>query len=173
MSVPKTAAAAACAMLLACSPTFDWRELQPEGAGVSVLFPCKPDRHARPLRLLDRKLTMEMLVCEAGGVTFALSFADTQDPAAVGASLDELRRLAVDNVAGTVSSTQPAKVPGMTPNEKAVRVAINGRLPNGASVGEQVVLFARGLRIYQASVIGAKLPSEPVESFVASLRLAS
>ncbi len=85
-------------LLSACSPAFDWRELQPEGTGVSVLFPCKPDRHARPVLLLKQKVTMEMLVCEAGGVTFALSFADTQDPAAVGASLDELRRVAVGNV---------------------------------------------------------------------------
>lgn len=174
MAFLKPAAVLLALMLLsACSPAFDWRELQPEGSGVSVLFPCKPDRHARPLLLLNQKVTMEMLVCEAGGVTFALSFADTQNPAAVGASLDELRRVAIGNVTGTVVSTQPARVQGMTPNDRAVRVTIEGRLPDGRGVGEQVVVFARGLRVYQASVIGAKLPAETVDTFLASLRLAT
>lgn len=174
MTLPNPAVALAALMLLsACSPAFDWRELQPEGSGVSVLFPCKPDRHARPLRLVNQKVTMEMLVCEAGAVTFAVSFADTQDPASVSVALEELRRVAVSNVAGTVTSTQPARVQGMTPNDQAVRLVIDGRLPDGRAVGEQVVVFARGLRVYQASVIGAKLPAETVDTFLASLRLAT
>lgn len=173
MVLPMLAAVAASWLLVACSPVFDWRELQPEGSGVAVQFPCKPDRHARPQRLAGQRVVMEMLVCEAGGVTFALSFADVPDPATVGAALEELRGLAIGNVAGTLTGSQPARVPGMTPHEQALRLAIDGRLPDGRAVGEHVVLFARGLRVYQASLLGGKLPAEPVDAFVASLRLIS
>lgn len=167
----KPAAGLAALMLVACSPTFDWRELHPEGSGISVLFPCKPDRHARPVRLVGQSVTVQMLVCSAGGVTFALSFFDVGGPAAVGAMLDELGRLAVGNVGGTVTRSQPALVTGMAPSDKALRLSIAGRLPDGVAVNEQVVLFARGLRVYQASLIGAKLDAESVETFVTSLRL--
>jgi hypothetical protein len=155
-----------------CSPPLDWRELRPEGKGLVAMFPCKPDRHARPVMVAGQRVRMEMLVCGADGATFALSFADLPDPAAVSPALSELRAIAAANVAGTVSESVELQVPGMTPNAQARRVAIVGRLPDGAAVVEQVAVFAKGLRVYQASVIGVTRSADAARIFLASLKLA-
>jgi hypothetical protein len=76
-------ATALAATLWACAPPLDWREFQAEGSGIVATFPCKPDRHSRSVALAAQTVRMEMLVCSAGDVTFALSFADLADPGQV------------------------------------------------------------------------------------------
>jgi hypothetical protein len=162
----------ACAAI-ACSPTLDWRELRPEGSGIAVSFPCKPDRHARTLAVAGHPVRMEMLVCSAGGATYALSFADLPEPVAVVPALAELRAVAVANIAAPPSPLLDLRVPGMTPNVQAGRIAVSGRLPDGAAVQEQAAFFAKGLRVYQASVIGAHLGGEAAETFLTALKLST
>ena len=41
------AAVAVTAALLACSPTFNWREVRLESTGLKAMFPCKPDHATR------------------------------------------------------------------------------------------------------------------------------
>ena len=50
----------------------------------------------------------------------------------------------------------------MTPNPAAIRLRVEGRLPDGKAVQEQAVFFVRGLRVYQASVIGSMPGTEAV-----------
>ncbi len=156
--------------LSACSPALDWRETAAEGSGVVAMFPCRPDRHARTVELGGSKLKMEMLVCPAAGATYALSFVDVPDPARVGTALAELRAAALRNVQALQPAVVPARVPGMTPNAEAVRVSAAGRLPDGAAVQAQAVFFAKGLRVYQGSVIGATPAAEANEVFFAGFR---
>jgi hypothetical protein len=165
------AVGAALALLGACSPTLDWRQFTPEDFGVTVVFPCRPDRHARALELAGAKAQMEMLVCSAGDDTFAVSFVDIADPAKVGAALVELRDAALRNVGAAPVSPAPFNVPGMTPNPEAVRLAFDGRLPDGRTTRERTAFFVKGLRLYQASVIGAKPSDEAVETFLTGLKL--
>jgi hypothetical protein len=72
--------------LLACTPTFNWRDVSFEQAPATALLPCKPDRGSRPVELAGHKLTMHMAGCEAGGAMFAIALvelADAQHSAAV------------------------------------------------------------------------------------------
>ena len=154
----------------ACSPALDWREFVPQGSGLSVAFPCRPDRHARAVPLAGRPVQMQMLVCAAGGSTFAVSFVDVADPAGISAALADLRATAVGNVQGREPTVTPFQLKGMAANAQAVRVSVAGHLPNGAAVREHAAFFARGLRVYQATVIGAA-PGEPeVDAFFAGLK---
>ena len=159
------------AALCACSPTFDWREMQAEGSGVVASFPCKPDRHVRTVPLAGQAVRMEMLVCSAGGATFGLSFLDVYDPARVTAMLLELQRLAVANIAANNPGSTPLQVAGMTPNPGAVRLRLEGRGPDGTGVSEQAGFFVKGLRVYQATVLGKSWPPETADTFFAGLRL--
>ncbi|MEP7296466.1 MAG: hypothetical protein ABI702_09760 [Burkholderiales bacterium] len=154
----------------ACSPELDWREFVPEGSGISVTFPCRTDRHARSVVMAGAKVQMEMLVCSAGDVTYAVSFVDVADPVRVSATLVEWREAAVRNVQGVETQVSPVRIRGMTPNDQAVRLAVTGRLPDGKAVKEHAAFFTHGLRVYAATVIGAKPAAQAVEAFLGGLR---
>ncbi|CAN5215073.1 hypothetical protein BH11PSE9_BH11PSE9_26020 [soil metagenome] len=158
------------ASLTACSPTLDWRETQFEGSGIVASFPCRPDRYARAVIVAGAKAQMDMLTCAAGGATYALSFFDVADPAAVTPALADLRALAASNLGATAPQAAPLEIKGMTANEQSARLTIAGRLPDGAAVQESVAFFVKGLRIYQATAIGAKLAPEALDTFFASLK---
>jgi hypothetical protein len=165
------AGAVAAFMACACSPALDWRELRPEGSGIAALFPCKPDRNVRSLAVAGHQVRMEMLACSADGATYALAYVDLPEPAAIGPALAELRGFAAVNIGAAPATVAALQVPGMTPHPQAARVAFSGRLPDGAAVQEQAAFFAKGLRVYQASVIGTRLQGEGAETFLAALKL--
>ena len=156
--------------LAACTPAFNWREFIAEGSGVVAMFPCRPDRHARPVVVAESKARMEMLVCATGGSTFALSFLDVADPARVNATLGELRAIALANVQGVQPQVVPVQVIRMTPNPQAVRLSAEGRLPDGNAIHVHAAFFAKGLRVFQATVIGAEPAPQVVETFFGGLK---
>jgi hypothetical protein len=162
------AALAACSAA-ACSPTLDWREFVPEGSDISVTFPCRPDRHVRTLRVAGERVQMEMVVCTTADTTFAVTFFDLADPARITPALRELKATTVGNVQGKALQTVPARVKGMTPNDESVRLSVDGRLPDGAAVREYAAVFVHGLRVYQATVIGARPDPQGVETFFGGL----
>lgn len=159
-------------LLTACSPTLDWRELRPEGSGAQLMLPCKPASHARKVKLAGGEVELSLYACSAGDVTWALAFADLADPARVGSALQELRAAALANLGADESQATvlPLKVDGATPNPAATRLALNGRLPDGKPVQEQVAVFSKGTRVFQATCVGAALPADAVQTFFESLR---
>jgi len=165
----------ACVSLLctACTPALNWREVQPEGSEVFAMFPCKPELYARKLPLAGDSVEMRMSSCVVDGVTYALAYASVGEPARVDAALVELRNAAARNLGGAIQETGNAIVPGMTPSERARRVSVAGSGARGEPLQEQAVFFAKGLRVYQASVVGAKVNSEAADTFIAGLRFAS
>ncbi len=166
-----TLVAAALCGLCGCSPALDWREVRAEGSGIVALFPCKPDRHVRTVSLAVQSVRMEMLVCSAGGVNYALAFFDVSEPARVTAALHELQSLAASNLASIRQESRALSVSGMTPNPRAARLVLEGRQPDGAGLEEQAAFFVKGLRIYQATVLGRKVPAESADNFFGGLRL--
>lgn len=159
--------------LVGCTPALDWREFEPEGSGIIVTFPCRPDRHARNVTVAGAATRMDMLVCAAGDATYALSFIDVSDPAGVGAALADLRAVAAANLGSAAVSPGEVRIRGMTPNPTAARLALAGHRPDGSALQQHAVFFAKGLRVYQASVVGATLPGEAVDTFFSGLKLPS
>lgn len=158
------------AALSGCTPVLDWREVRPEGSQVRLMMPCKPASHARTVALAQRRVEMSMYACTAGEVTYALAFADMADPAAVTPALAELARSARANLSGSGNAASSAgAVSGMTPNPEAAQWHIEGRLPDGRQVREHVTVFAYGTRVYQATMMGARVDSEARETFFSSL----
>jgi hypothetical protein len=82
--------AATCAML-ACTPTFNWRDVSFEQAPATALLPCKPDRGSRPVELAGHKLMMHMAGCEAGGAMFAVALVELTDAQHSAAVLNALK----------------------------------------------------------------------------------
>lgn len=160
--------------LAACTPALDWRELSPDGSQARVMFPCKPASHARQVAIAGETIELSMFACSAGETVYALSFADVKDPARVGSALDDLVRSAQSNVqAQGGAASAPANVVGMTPKPQAGQWLLAGRLPDGRAVQERVMVFSHGTRVYQATMLGAKLDSEAQDTFFGALRVGS
>lgn len=158
---------------VACSPALDWREFVAEGSDLTVTFPCRPDRQARAVAIAGTTRRLELLACKAGGATYAVAFAGGIEPARITQTLAELGAVAIGNVAGRDARWTPWTTPGMTPNPLARRLAVAGRLPDGAAVQEHAAFFTRGARVYQATVIGAKPAPQAVETFFGGLKFAA
>lgn len=158
-------------LMLGCTPALDWRELRLANSGLTVLFPCKPTSHARRVRLGPDAVRLELHACTAGGMTWAVALADMQDPARVGPALTQLRTAAADNLSAAPAQLLALKVEGATPNPASERVQFQGRMPDGRAVTEQVAVFAKGTRVFQAVAVGEKLDAEAADGFFGSLRL--
>lgn len=160
-----------CAMA-ACSPALDWRELRPAGSGLLAMMPCKPASHARQLRLGGAAVEMALYACSAGGTTYAVGFADVGQPERVEPALAELAAAAARNIGSKgTPAVAPLHVDGMTPNVQAGRRLLSGQLGDGRRVEEQVMLFARGTKVFQATMVGKKLDADAIETFFGALRL--
>lgn len=160
-------------LLGACTPSLDWREVRPEGSGAVALFPCKPSTDARMVTLAGARVRMVLAACNAGDATWAVAHADVADAARVAPALEALRAASVANLAGTAERVGPMKVEGMTPNARAERVRVLGKLPGGEAVTLEGGVFTRGTRVYQASVMGKSLDAEAVAVFFDNLKLPS
>ena len=167
------AALAGAIAALACSPVFDWRETRPEGSGVALMFPCRPAHQERTVRIGAAVLPMQLHSCSAGGATFALGRVDVADPADVTPLLAAFRVQATANLGGTASEQGVFAPPGATPNPQGVRIAFSGVRPDGSRVVAQAAFFVKGLRLYQATVLGADNAGgrEAVDIFFGAIRL--
>lgn len=157
--------------LAACTAALDWRELRPDGWALSAALPCKPVRQQRSVVLAGAPVALSLLACKADGHTFALASCDVADPARVGPTLQVLAQAAVANVQGRVESEQPAAVPGMTPNPASRRWRLRGQLPDGQAVAEQVLVFAHGTRVFQATLIGSAADDARAQPFFEAIRV--
>ncbi len=170
-TLPVLAMAVCAATLVGCSPSLDWREINPQGQGASALFPCRPENRVRQVNLTGAAMEMHLSSCTAAGSNYALSWLDAADPTKVGSMLQQLQSLTSSNLGGQPSSGGPYNVPGMTPNELARRFAVKGVRADGTPIEADAVFFARGSVVYQATVVGAHLDKEATDTFFASLNV--
>lgn len=154
-----------------CAPALDWREVHPGDSGVVAMFPCKPVSHARRVPLAGQLLRLELHACSASGATWALAFAEVDDPARITPVLDALRQAAAANLDGATSTIGPLQVPGATPNRSSVELRVRGRAPDGRERQERIGLFTKGLRVYQATVLAEQVDTEAAATFFGSLRV--
>jgi hypothetical protein len=162
---------AAGVLLVACTPTLDWREVRPSGTSLVALMPCKPTRQVRPLPLGGAPVPVELLACAAGGTTWSLTAADLGDAARVPDVLTALRSARARNLEGQEIASQTFQVTGMTPYPQAVRFLVSGRRPDGEPLVEHAVVFAQGPRVFQAAALGGKPLPDALETFFGGLRL--
>lgn len=157
-------------LLCACSPALNWRQVAPAEFGVQALFPCRPASLTRDVPVLQGRSQMVMHACSAAGNTFGLSRLALSDVRDVTAAIDSLLEAASRNLRTDPAHAQPFEVPGMTPNPHAGRLTFNGRRPDGSSVTEHLLVFARGARVYQASVVGNAPDEAAVSTFFSGLK---
>jgi len=159
------------ALLCACSPALDWRQVRPAGLELEAMFPCRPSNMSRGVNLVQRRVEMAMFACATGGSTYAVGAAVLEDVRDVGTALTTLRDAAARNLGAAPAEAKAIQVPGMTPRQEATYVILNGRRPDGRPVVEHLAVFSRGARIYQAAVVGDQPEPDAVSTFFGGLKV--
>ena len=168
-----TRAAALAALLLsvsACSPTFNWRELRVDDTPLVALLPCKVESATRPVPLAGPAAApaeLHMHSCEAGGLRFAVAWADLGPAVPVEPALNAWRAASLQAIRAT-GTDWPVRLPGA---QWLQGVQAQGTDPQGRAVQTRAAYFAQGTRVFQAAVYGARLPDEPRDAFFAGLQL--
>ncbi|MEO8079046.1 MAG: hypothetical protein ABI641_00855 [Caldimonas sp.] len=160
------------AALAGCSPALDWRESRPAAAGVLMMFPCRPETRERQVSLAGRPVRMQVHSCAAADTTFSLGVVDAGGPGEVTPLLAALQAGAAANVGSGTPAPRSFSAPGATPNPQSGLVHMAGHLPDGRAVILDAAFFVKGMRLYQASVIGEAFPDDASETFFKAIRIA-
>ncbi|RZL90563.1 MAG: hypothetical protein EOP82_15355 [Variovorax sp.] len=174
-SPSRLAALASAAVLAACSPTFNWREVPIADDGLVALLPCKADRATRALPLGPESVAVDMAGCEAGGATFAVAHAAAGDAAQAEAWM-RAWRLATRSQLGAGPVVEAAAVlPRAAAQPGPVRLDAPDASPDGRGASTHVLWFAQQragkVALYQATVLGRPSSPEALPTFFEGLRL--
>lgn len=154
--------------LLACSPTYNWREVRVGESSLIALLPCKAKKAERQVPMLGHTVQLYMASCDVADATFVFSFlrlAAGADPVAAA----EAWKLA------TLASLKapPEQVREWVPPQRAGLAfkgwQVSGVRPSGQPVLVHVLPMARGQELYQAAVYG-EVPADVLEALVDGLR---
>lgn len=163
-------AAAAAALLMACSPAYDWREIRGAGASYSVMLPSKPSSHVRTVNLDGVQVEMTMTGAETEGVSFTVATAQLPDPGQAHKALQAMKTAMLRNIGGSAPQEKPVQVAGTIP---AAEVRAVGR-PDASGRPRLLVarFFVQDRRVFQMVVLGPDqgVPEEAIDTFLASFK---
>ena len=157
----------------ACSPTFNWRELRPQGTPLEALMPCKPESATRPVPLLGTPVPLHMHSCDAGGLTFAVAWAELAEASQAQEALQQwqsasLAAIRVQPGGAGRDENWPASVAGVA---AAQGVSAQGTDHQGKDLRSKAVYFEKDGKIYQAAIYGARIDEAVSATFFEGLVL--
>ena len=161
-------AAVALTVLTACNPTFNWRDVRPDGTRLALLMPCKPDKAQRIVPMAGQPTALNLLSCDAGGVTFAVLVADVKEAAKTTAVLVQWQSATLTNIKASPTAGIALKLPGLTSG--ALMVKATGQRANGQAVSSQAAYFAQGSQVFQAVMYADKIAPSVAETFFSGLK---
>jgi hypothetical protein len=169
-------------LLVGCSPTHNWRSVGFEGAPVQALLPCKPEIAQRevPLAGPDQPpLKLQMLSCDVGSLTFAVSAVRLPDAGLTKAVQANWRRAAWASLKQAVPpdaqvpvgwSTQPVRLLGGVEAQHWSGPGLNHRQQ---TIQAHLQWQEEAGWLVQAAVYGpaADIDSTLLDSFMSGLKL--
>jgi len=157
-------------MLVAgCSPALNWRKVDPEGAQVSLMFPCKPEREERTQPgPAGQPVVVRSMSCKARGGQFSFTWTDLGDARATSAAMRRMHEGIARQMAPRASA--PLGVRGITADPQAFQQAFEARPGQPAQQARQAV-FSREGRLYQLLLQGERLDAEAWDVFLGSVQL--
>jgi len=162
----------ACALLAACTPELDWRELSVPAAGFAVLLPGKARSESRTLETAAGAAVMTMYAYSLKRGTMAVAYTDYA-PAALAAGLgraqlDAARDALLRNIGGGRPLEEDVSIGGYAGRQ----IFAEGRAgAEGALLKARFVVV--GDRLYQIAYLGARNGAEmaDVDMFLTSFKL--
>ena len=155
---------------VACTPTFNWREVPIAATPLTALFPCKPEKASRTVTMAGLETELHLAHCETDGVTAAVGHARIADPALVRSALAHWRNATLATMRVTAmapSGTAGADTPGLP---GALSVDASGTTADGKPQKLKAIWFARDGEVYAARWYGVAWSTDTADSFFGSLR---
>lgn len=167
------------AAITACSPVFNWREVQLGDSGLKALLPCKPDRATRDVVFGGDPVALQMAGCEAGGVTFTIAYAVARDATQATAWLSAWKTTMANKLQAQAPVEAPADVRGAAASPAPLQLTAEGVDAAGHKVPAKVRWFAQtakagspgGVVLYQATMLGQPGEVDAAATFFESLHL--
>ena len=159
------------AVLAACSPEQNWRQVTFDGTTLKVQLPCKPDRTTREVPLGGRLVQLAVAGCESGDAILAVMTAPLASGADAQAVLMGWQQATLAHLqAQTAVQAEPWQRPGLLPLGAAQRMQLQGRRADGQAVTAHAAwgAFTEGdhLRVVHAVVYAAKARPELVQGLL-------
>ncbi|MBL8386022.1 MAG: hypothetical protein JNM90_23260 [Burkholderiales bacterium] len=158
------------ALVCACAPELDWREVRVADGGFSVMFPKKPAQAERRLPTPAGEVVMRMYSARAGEHVLGAGYADF--PAAVTpALLDAMRDALAANLGGAARNERRVDVAGFSARE----FEASGTQGSGASARPVLLrarLLSRDRRYIQLVSLGSPdgLAAADIDLFLTSFK---
>ena len=155
---------AAQAMLAACSPDQNWRQVTLDGTQLKAQLPCKPDRATREVPLGGVPVQLSVVGCASGDAMLAVMSAALAPAADAQAVLQGWQQATLANLQVSKPDQIEAWLrPGLLPLGAAQRLVAQGRKADGQPVTVQAAwgAYPEGdhLRLVHAVVYAPKAQS--------------
>lgn len=156
------------ALLSACTPNHDWREIRGDAAPYTVLLPAKPTTQTRQITLSGMAVTMTMTSAEVDHAAYAVGSVATADAAAAKKIMLAMKAALIEHIDGAVVK------------ERAADSADGSQIDleaTGAPKGESRVVEARFVAhdrfAYQVIVTGPakSVTRDNIDTFMTSFKV--
>ncbi|MGB7183465.1 MAG: hypothetical protein WA888_04380 [Burkholderiaceae bacterium] len=174
----------ASSLLIACTPSYDWREIQPAEEPFVFMLPGKPVAMTRKINLDGLPVDMRMHGAQVNQLSFTAAWTTLDEsatelndrPAIRAQALSAMQAGMTRNIAGSVVSSEEQLLPIIdstgTPIGQVPGVKVHIRGTARGEPADMIAVFVGfGATLYQFVVLGADPPAEHVETFLGSLRL--
>ena len=162
------------ALVSACSPKFDWRDVRDGISPFTILMPDKPAKLSREIQMGQEKITMNMTAAQIDHVNFAVGAAKLTDAAQTEAMLATIKNALLLNLAGRMihEKNSVANIDGkitLTDDFDAVSAKQD---PSGSHTRMTGKLVGRDGWVFQVLVVGPEneINNEAAETFLSSFK---
>jgi hypothetical protein len=155
--------------LSACSPKYDWRDVQGGDAPYTVLMPDKPARLSREIQLGQQTVTMHMTAAQIDGVKFAVGAVQMPDATQAQTAIALIKSMLLKNIAGTMTQekTSVSNVDGkLTLNDEFDAISSD---PSLRMAGR---LVAHDVWAFEVLVVGPEkaINQDVIDTFLGSFK---
>ncbi len=157
------------ALLAACSPEQNWRQITFDGTHLKAQLPCKPDRTSREVPLGGTPVQLTVAGCESGDAMLAVMTAALAPGADAQAVLQGWQQATLANLhAQAAEQTEPWSRPGLLPLGASQRVQAQGQRSDGQPVAAHAVwgAYSEGdhIRVVHAVVYAPKAQAQMAQT---------
>jgi hypothetical protein len=162
----------ACALLAACNPSLNWREVRAKEGPLLALLPCKAEASSRKVSLGGHEVQMALNSCTAADALFVVGQATVPEASAL-VALKHWQHAALASISVLPTSqalkASPLQVAGLA--DTPFLLTTEGHRANGTGVQFSGLWFLRGGQVFHAAIYADRISAEMSEPFFSGLKL--